>query len=196
MLSYFSSNVETFYEYSSKKEPLAGVRKTVNGAYRHRYALRFLCSYKHPWLSLWESCHRRWLRGAFGTVMFTLSALPSLSHLAQRENQVTHPTHYTGRCIEVRSLFVRQMGVCLTVFTLRIHRQLSISFCLFNAVIISLIPGSPLIAQRMPSQFVVLIMSCNFAFSFFIVNLLYLFFTSYRNIPDHETANIYLCEWI
>ncbi len=39
-----------------------------------------------PWLSLWESCRRRRLRG-FRQSQFTLSVFASLSHLSQRERQ-------------------------------------------------------------------------------------------------------------
>ena len=42
--------------------------------------------------------------------------------------------------------------------------RLSISFCLLSAPIISLILGSPLIMQRMPSQFVVFIKFWNASF--------------------------------
>ena len=35
-------------------------RKTVNGAYRYRYApFLMLCQGTGPWLSPWESCHRK-----------------------------------------------------------------------------------------------------------------------------------------
>ena len=40
-----------------------------------------------PWLSLWESCRRRRLRG-FWQSRYTLSVFASLSHLSQRERQV------------------------------------------------------------------------------------------------------------
>ena len=37
-----------------------------------------------PWLSLWESCRRRQLRGSS---LLTLSVLAALGHLSQRERQ-------------------------------------------------------------------------------------------------------------
>ena len=65
------------------------------------------------WLSLWESCRRRRLRGSWRS-RFTLSVLASLRHLSQRERQGmqgkeilgAYPSNFAGKIQENRRGFL------------------------------------------------------------------------------------------
>jgi len=61
-----------------------------------------------------------------------LSVLAALGHLSHRERQVPRSTHYTKRCIEVRSLSVRQIGIYLCItFTSCLKSSISIMSSIF-----------------------------------------------------------------
>ena len=83
-----------------------GVHKTVNGAYRYRYAPFLMSTYyvmgRSPLaLPLGELSPQVTER----VLPFALSVLAALGHLSHRERQGI-PTPYTERCIEVHDLFV------------------------------------------------------------------------------------------